>query len=165
MAEQKFTQDIRASLTLMITDDVLENNRVIVPADPERGVPATYAQWDDTIEGVRMNMHRDPENIYFYVPAGYASTENREINESFINDFLKGKRVVFVNTYDLMSLEEIPDRWRYNGTSSYDRVEVKSIQPTWRGYVMASQWYWLSDEEMLDSPEYIECACWSMPKP
>lgn len=165
MIEHPFTQDIRASLTLLITDDVETNNRVISPGDPERGIPPTYAQWDDTIEGVRFNMFRDPDEFYMYVPVGTRTTEQRLIDEEFITDWLRGKRVIMINDYHLMTLDERTKHWSYQDLGSFERKEVVNIQPTWRGYNMVSRWYWLSDEEMLDGPEYIECASWSLEKP
>lgn len=163
MVEHPFTQDIRASQTFLITDDVETNNRVISPGDPEKGISPTYAEWDDTIEGVRMNIFRDPDNVYFYVPADSQTTEQRKIDKDFVENWLKGKRVVIVNDYKLMTLGD-DNRWTYQSNGSFERVEIASIQPTWRGYNMVSQWYWLSDEAMLDRPEYIECACWSVAK-
>lgn len=163
MIEHPFTQDIRASLTLLITDDVPENNRLISPGDPERGIPPTYAEWDDTLEGVRFNMFRDDELVYMYVPVEAISTEGRTVDEDFVTDFLTGKRVVMINDYHLMTLGD-DKRWTYQDLGSFERAEVKSFQPTWRGYNMASRWYWLSDEPMLEDREYVEFACWSIRK-
>lgn len=163
MVEHPFTQDVRASLTLLITDDILENNRVISPGDPSHGIQPTYAEWDDTIEDVYIGMFRDDSTLYMYVPVGKRTTENRLIDEDFITTWLKGKRVVMINNYYLMTLGS-DNHWTYQDNRSFERHEVSNIQPTWRGYNMVSQWYWLSNEDMLDKPEYIECACWSIQK-
>lgn len=164
--EHPLTQDIRASLTFLITDDIKENNRVISPGDPAQGIPPTYAEWDDTIESVRMNVFRDADKVYFYVPVGYRTTENRLIDQDFIENWLSGKHVIIINDYNLMTLKDSPKHWEYQSNGSFERMDISNFQPTWRGYNMVSQWYWLSSEEMFlnDEPEYIECACWSIDK-
>ena len=100
---------------------------------------------------------------YFYVPVGTKTTEGRLIDESFITGWMQGKHIVLVNDYKLMTLGD-DLHWTYNSEDSFERQEVLNVHPTWRGYNMASQWYWLSDEDMFDQPEYVECACWSLGK-
>lgn len=167
MIKHPFTQDIRASQLLLITDGILENNRVINPGNPP-DVPPTYAEYDDSVGNVHMNIFRDPDEAYFYVPVGTLSTERREVNEKFIKEFLPKYTVIIINDYHLMELKDDTGprpHWEYQDGTSFERQEVSGSEFKWRGYNMVSQHYWLSDEEMLDQPEYIECASFSLPKP
>ena len=162
MAELPFRQDVRASLTLLVSDDILENNRVIDPGNPP-DVPTTYAEWDDSLENVHFSTHRAKGRLYFYVPAGTRSVEGKLVDRTYVEDFLKGKRVVILCSFNQAHLAD--GVWTYDSNMTHERVQVRDFDPTWHGYNMVSQWYWLSDEAMLGEPEYVECACWSIPMP
>ncbi len=172
---QPFSQDVRAAQLFLITDGITENNpQCDCDDDCECGGSVLvddvrYCRYDDSIQGIRANMFRDPENIYFYVPVGSYTTERRIINEDFITNYLAGKGVVMINSFYPMSLQDSTllskaPHWIFAPTKSFERLDVLKFNPTWRGYNMVSQYYWLSDEEMLTKPEYIECASWSIPK-
>lgn len=157
MAWHPLTQDIRASQQLLLSDGVLNNNP---------GEPPDYSPYDDCIDCVHVNAFNDPDKIYFFVPAGSHTLQGRLIDKNFVESYLKGMGVTLINIYHLMELKNGTTTrpiWEYQENTLYfERYNLQDFQPTWCGYNMASQWYWLSDTDMLDDPEYIECATWSM---
>ncbi len=156
MAWHPLTQDIRAYQMLLITDGVLENNP---------GEPPDYSPYDDSIDTLHINAFSDEGDVFFFVPAGSHTVQGRLIDRSFVESYLKGKTVTLVNIYNLMELRNDTTTrpiWEYQELLSFEQYTLQDLQPKWRGYNMASQWYWESSEDMLDEPEYIECATWSI---
>lgn len=150
------TQDIRASQMLLITDGILENNP---------GEAPDYSPYDDSIDNLHMNAFASEDDIFFFVPAGSHTTQGRLIDRSFVEAYLKSKTVTLVNVYNLMELKNDTTArpfWDYQELMSFEQYTLQDFQPTWRGYNMASRWYWESSEEMLGDAEYVECATWSI---